>query len=1426
MTNTWSYDQLTDFVAVEKDQFLLQVKSDKLKFQCHQVDRSMALSALLQCKDEHDNRSNKGASYNAGVSQPAPIVLCNRWTRHGLAVPSALRLTSYALVEVHPVSKQAMQTYRFIDIESVSFLSDDQTGVMFHLKTKKSRLFSFTNKARSDVVMWLRQTEDRIGLELRMTDSCTLQQWKDRKFEEQRPRKSVPTATEWLVTKQSKRHDISVVGSASGNGWPGGIVSRRLCITGTGQLLEKDVSGAIVSIRELSDLYAIVRPSAAGDTVWLEFADGQSKKYASQTRDSLLVSLLDAATTLGKNPKVQVSDVSSGGYCLASFSTMKAPEKSGLFKPISIPLHCLKRVHTVGTAAFSYINSNTESSTEEGAPINPIEECRNVVEICREFNASVLPTADGLPLGESDKQVLGSIGSLWGLVAWLLEYKKDRSLAEQAAGPILQTLHRLSKTPAGYKSSIELATFLDSIPLLLTIDDAFAKFWAFRTITVLLSGLPGKLRNKEIEYVNKSVIFTAGGPRIVHFMAQSIHDQSSSDLIRMVMSDILQSVLCSYADTTSPEVFAGFMKALGENYRALLNTLYQQTPFVLENSALLLHLLNSHAPAVADAIREAALASGILLHHFHAAIFSTMAGQRFLSRYGPMKCDEKRLLKRMVPRGFISYLKMPPLSRKEEEQLDVIEQDVIGERVSKDGEKSSDSMTGASGTNTARLRSRIALSRATSNRGSQGNETRENFRIFFHTLTQDQNLPDLIWNQQTRRELRIGLESEIQYIHRETEARGMDKIAWNHQQFTVDYPSLENELRVGSVYMRLWLQAGDAFIKSWDEPLRLFELLFRRFLCELDRNAKVTVMCIQCLERLYAIHGDEIGAFPDVMILIRSMASTRNIETQHRLLGLLATLLGAKYQGGGENNRVDVPENAEQLLNVESIEQLCQFVAWGHTNGAQVGNLMTTILERSQPKTALLTDGSRVQPSGYASESSDKHSASLRNSDCPPVWFVATTHRIPPPQDTIQGPFHTSDLKGMMESGEISPFTLVTSSRVEIYEEDEMSSDEAMQIDTGKWKRLDEIWQLRWQLCTDGNDTGIYSPSEVAKCAILSLSRLVELHRSLDSRGIPYYPIPIAKRIICGLSNDPFASSGGEIATKRMSFLSIIAQSILCNDPQVVDQAADLLFKLTQYNEEATSKLYLTGIYFFMASYTGSNFLALAKLIHSTHLKQHFRSGYAAAAENDELSTKDRSVLGDLLPEGILNILINYGEERFNDTFVGYCDNPEVIWDLDMRKHLIEMVRQHLGDFPKRLWQNTTTQYEYCPMPGVAYKRLEKEIFCHNYYLRNLCDEVRFPNWPISEPVEVFRSCLEEFKKQLNRDESEEEEAMKEATKILNLKPGDGSKALRKAYRTLARKYHPDKVRCIFCEMSSHSCSALANISFVLPIESCWTRNV
>ena len=45
----------------------------------------------------------------------------------------------------------------------------------------------------------------------------------------------------------------------------------------------------------------------------------------------------------------------------------------------------------------------------------------------------------------------------------------------------------------------------------------------------------------------------------------------------------------------------------------------------------------------------------------------------------------------------------------------------------------------------------------------------------------------------------------------------------------------------------------------------------------------------------------------------------------------------------------------------------------------------------------------------------------------------------------------------------------------------------------------------------------------------------------------------------------------------------------------------------------------------------------------------------------------------------------------------------------------------------------------------------------------------------------------------MSRDQEEEEDLQDDARKTLGLRVGDGGSELRKAYRSLARKYHPGK---------------------------------
>lgn len=359
-------------------------------------------------------------------------------------------------------------------------------------------------------------------------------------------------------------------------------------------------------------------------------------------------------------------------------------------------------------------------------------------------------------------------------------------------------------------------------------------------------------------------------------------------------------------------------------------------------------------------------------------------------------------------------------------------------------------------------------------------------------------------------------------------------------------------------------------------------------------------------------------------------------------------------------------------------------------------------------------------------------------------WYFGNTEK------ERRGPFSFPEMKDLWAEGVLKPTTRCWAQGMD------------------GWRPLNLIPQLKW--CISATGTAIMNESDLAINCLNMLITICKLFPNKDVDGAIVRPLPRAKRML-----------------SEASCLPHIVQLLLTFDPVIVEKVAVLITDIMVDNP-VMPRLYLTGIFFFIMMYTGSNVIPIGKFLAEAHLKQAFKS-----EENLPKEMLQRSILGPILPEAMIWFLENYGAEKFAETFLGEFETPEAIWNSEMRRMAIEKIASHIADFSPRLQSNVRALYQYCPIPTIQYPQLENELFCNIYYLRHLCDTVKYPDWPIQEPVKLLKDILDAWKTEVEKKPSTYSSA--QAYEILGLssdKQHDDS-AIRKAYFKMAQKYHPDK---------------------------------
>ncbi|KAK6236286.1 hypothetical protein SCA6_011623 [Theobroma cacao] len=659
-----------------------------------------------------------------------------------------------------------------------------------------------------------------------------------------------------------------------------------------------------------------------------------------------------------------------------------------------------------------------------------------------------------------------------------------------------------------------------------------------------------------------------------------------------------------------------------------------------------------------------------------------------------------------------------------------------------------------------------------------------NWPEFWRAFSLDHNRADLIWNERTRQELREALQAEVHKLDVEKERTedivpggatvesmsdqdSVPRISWNYSEFSVSYPSLSKEVCVGQYYLRLLLESGSSG-RAQDFPLRdpvaFFRALYHRFLCDADiglmvdgavpdemgssddwcdmgrldgfgggGGSSVRELCARAMAIVYEQHCNTIGPFEGTAHITVLLDRTDDRALRHRLLLLLKVLM-------------------KILANVES----CVLVG-----GCVLAVDLLTVVHEASERTAIPLQSNLIAATAFMEPLKE--------------WMYTE-------KDGAQvGPLEKDAIRRLWSKKSIDWTTRCWASGM---------------LD---WKRLRDIRELRWALSVR---VPVLTPTQVGEAALSVLHSMVSAHSDLDDAGEIVTPTPRVKRIL---------------SSPRC--LPHIAQAMLSGEPSIVEAAAALLKAVVTRNPKAMIRLYSTGAFYFALAYPGSNLLSIAQLFAVTHVHQAFHGGEEAAVSSS-LPLAKRSVLGGLLPESLLYVLERSRHLAFAAAMVSDSDTPEIIWTHKMRaENLIRQVLQHLGDFPQKLSQHCHSLYEYAPMPPVTYPELRDEMWCHRYYLRNLCDEIRFPNWPIVEHVEFLQSLLVMWREELTRkpmDLSEEEackileitleevssddadqkyshEVTGEISSISKQIENIDEEKLKRQYRKLAMKYHPDK---------------------------------
>ncbi|XP_016101996.1 dnaJ homolog subfamily C member 13-like isoform X1 [Sinocyclocheilus grahami] len=821
-------------------------------------------------------------------------------------------------------------------------------------------------------------------------------------------------------------------------------------------------------------------------------------------------------------------------------------------------------------------------------------------------------------------------------------------------------------------------------------------------------------------------------------------EHGTGALVISSLLDFLTFALCApYSETTEGQQFDMLLEMVASDGRTLFKLFQHPSMAIVKGAGLIMKaIIEEGDKEIASKMQELALSEGALPRHLHTSMFTISADQRMLTNrqlsrhlvglWTAENSTALNLLKRILPTGLLAYLdSSDPVPEKDVDRMHIRDNVKIA--------------TDQFGRNKVPEWQRIA-GKAAKEVEKFAKEKADivllHWRDKMGIAQKEQDRNNLNANQRPvilrKRRQRIKIESNWELFYYKFQLdHARSNLIWNLKTREELRDALEAEMRSFGVDREL----GSASVISWNH--QEFEVKYE---C-LSDEIKIGDYYLRLL--LEEDESEESGAikrsYEFFNELYHRFLLTPKVAMKCLCLQALTIVYGkcceeigpfadTKYIVGMLDRCTDKLERDrlilflnKLILNKKNVKDVMD------SNGVRILVDLLTLAHLHTNRATVPLQSNVLEASPDMKRESEKE------------WYFGNADK------ERRGPFGFEEMQEFWSAGTLTAKTRCWAQGMD------------------GWRPLQAIPQLKWSLLAAGQ--AVMNETDLATLILNMLITMCSYFPSRDQDNAIIRPLPKVKRLI-----------------SDSTCLPHIVQLLLTFDPILVEKVANLLYLVMQDNPNL-QRLYLTGVFFFIMMYTGSNVLPVARFLKYTHLKQAFKSEEAKGQD-----IVQRSVLGSMLPEAMVCYLENYEAERFSEIFLGEFDTPEAIWSSEMRRLMIEKIAAHLADFSPRLQSNTRALYQYCPIPVVSFPQLDNELFCNIYYLRHLCDSSRFPDWPIRDPVKLLKDTLDAWKREVEKKPPSM--SVDDAYEVLNLPKGQGQheeSKIRKAYFRLAQKYHPDK---------------------------------